>query len=109
MPSHIYLSEGKLRLSVEIFIILFLHLIRLNNNLYKFKEVDPPTYISASFEFKIFEIFLETLLGRFIHELFQLEIRFCPHSSFITFFRASLVCFESIPREFPSKYNLSSG
>jgi len=67
------------------FIILLLLLIRLRSNLYRFKEVDPPTYISVSFEFKIVEIFLETLLGRFIHELFQLEIRFCPHSLFITF------------------------
>ena len=56
MPSQIYLSEGKLRLSVEIFIILLLLLIRLNSNLYKFKEVDSPTYISPSFEFKIVDL-----------------------------------------------------
>ena len=58
---------------------------------------------------EIVEIFSDTLLGRSIHESFQLEIRLSPHSLFITFSMVSLVFFESIPKEFPSKYNLSSG
>ena len=81
----------------------------LKRSLYRFKEVDPPTYTSFSYEFNIVEIFSETLLGRSIQESFQLEIRLSPHSLFITFSMVSLVYFESIPKEFPSKYNLSSG